>query len=146
HTRGHIAFVDDHLLFCGDTLFSARCGRLFEGTAAQMHASLARLAALPGTTRGYCRHEYTPPNPPFAQAGEADHCDLAAYVRHAEAARARGEPTRPSTIEPERRVTPFLRAGEPAVRAAAERHAGRPLADEVEIFAELRRWKDHYRG
>jgi hydroxyacylglutathione hydrolase len=146
HTRGHIAFVDDDLLFCGDTLFSAGCGRLFEGTAAQMHASLARLAALPGTTRVYCGHEYTLSNLRFAQAVEAENRDLAAYVRDAEARRARGEPTLPSTIELERRVNPFLRAGEPAVRAAAERHAGRPLADEVEIFAELRRWKDHYRG
>ena len=146
HTRGHIAYVNDDFLFCGDTLFSAGCGRLFEGTAAQMHASLSRLAALPEATQVYCGHEYTLANLRFALAVEAQNAEAQAYAREAEARRARDEPTLPSTLGRERRVNPFLRVAEPAVRAAAENHAGRALADDVEVFAELRRWKDHYRG
>jgi hydroxyacylglutathione hydrolase len=146
HTRGHIAYVGDGLLFCGDTLFSAGCGRLFEGTAAQMHGSLSRLAALPESTAVYCGHEYTLANLRFALAVEPGNADTRAYREEAEAARARGEPTLPSTIGRERRVNPFLRAGAPEVRKAAEIHAGKALDDEVAIFAALRRWKDSYRG
>lgn len=146
HTRGHIAYVNEALLFCGDTLFSAGCGRLFEGTAAQMHHSLARLAVLPETTAVYCGHEYTLANLRFARAVEPDNNEVLTYQREAEAARARGEPTLPSTIGRERRVNPFLRAGQAAVQKAAEMHAGTPLVDEVAVFAELRRWKDGYRG
>lgn len=146
HTRGHIAFVGDGLLFCGDTLFSAGCGRLFEGTAEQMHRSLSRLAALPESTAVYCGHEYTLANLRFALAVEPDNDDTLAYRREAEALRARGAPTLPSTIGRERRVNPFLRAAAPAVKAAAENQAGRRLNDEVSIFAALRRWKDSYRG
>lgn len=146
HTRGHIAFVNDSLLFCGDTLFSAGCGRLFEGTAAQMHHSLSRLAARPESTAVYCGHEYTLANLDFARAVEPDNDETRAYAQEAEALRARGAPTLPSTVGRERRVNPFLRAAQPAVRAAAEARAGKPLSDDVEVFAELRRWKDSYRG
>ena len=146
HTRGHIAFVGDGMLFCGDTLFSAGCGRLFEGTAEQMHRSLTRLAALPESTAVYCGHEYTLANLRFARAVEPDNAETSAYQREAEAMRARGAPTLPSTIGRERRVNPFLRTSDRDVRKAAENEAGKALPDEISVFAALRRWKDSYRG
>lgn len=146
HTRGHIAFVGDGLLFCGDTLFSAGCGRLFEGTPEQMYRSLSRLAALPESTAVYCGHEYTLSNLSFALAVEPQNPDVLDYRREAQERLARGAPTLPSTIGRELRVNPFLRTAEPRVKAAAEKHAGRPLTDGVATFAELRRWKDGYRG
>lgn len=146
HTRGHIAFVGEGLLFCGDTLFSAGCGRLFEGTPEQMHRSLSRLAALPDATQVYCGHEYTQANLRFALAVEPGNPETAAYAREAEAIRARGEPTLPSTIGRERRINPFLRAGESSVKRAAEQHAQTALNDEIAVFAAVRRWKDNYRG
>ncbi|MFT4046573.1 MAG: hydroxyacylglutathione hydrolase [Solimonas sp.] len=148
HTLGHIAFHDAaaRRLFCGDTLFSAGCGRLFEGTPAQMHGSLRKLASLPEATTVYCTHEYTLSNLAFATAIEPDNADLQARVREAESLRAAGRPTLPSTIADERRYNPFLRAGVPTVRAAAERQAGAALDDDVAVFAALRRWKDGFRG
>ncbi len=146
HTLDHIAYVNDELLFCGDTLFAAGCGRLFEGTPAQMHRSLSRLAALPETTRVYCGHEYTLANLRFALAVEPQNADAIAYRDEAQALRSRNEPTLPSTIGRERRINPFLRAAVPTVRGAAERQTGEPLADDVAVFAAVRRWKDNYRG
>lgn len=148
HTLGHIAYVADSPSFvlCGDTLFSAGCGRLFEGTAAQLHASLGRLAALPPGTRVYCTHEYTLANLAFAAAVEPDSPVVAAEVARVGALRAAQRPSLPSTVGHERRINPFLRAGEPAVAAAASRHAGRTLADPLAVFTELRRWKDGFRG
>ncbi|GIX25080.1 MULTISPECIES: hydroxyacylglutathione hydrolase [Caldimonas] len=149
HTAGHIAFWspgagEGPLLFCGDTLFSAGCGRLFEGTPAQMSASLARLAALPGSTKVCCAHEYTLSNLRFAQAVEPGNAALAEYVRHCEALRARGQPTLPSTIARERAINPFLRCREPEVVAAARRR--QPTADDaVSVLAALREWKNDYR-
>lgn len=145
HTAGHIAYHGAGMLFCGDTLFSAGCGRLFEGTAEEMHASLSRLAALPETTLMYCGHEYTEANLRFAQAVEPNNPDIQAYRDQAHSQRLRGQPTLPSTIGRERRVNPFLRSGHPAVRLAAEKQAGRALS-EVETFAVVRRWKDGFRG
>jgi hydroxyacylglutathione hydrolase len=150
HTRGHIAYVsvvegdDAPLLFCGDTLFAAGCGRLFEGTASQMHASLSKLAALPAATKVYCAHEYTLNNLRFAQAVEPDSEALARRVADATSTRARGEPTLPSTIALERATNPFLRAEEPSVRAAAERRAAGASASTVATFAALRQWKDDF--
>ncbi len=146
HTRDHIAYVNDELLFCGDTLFAAGCGRLFEGTPAQMHRSLSRLAALPEATQVYCGHEYTLANLRFALTVEPENRDAIAYREQAQALRARGEPTLPSTIGRERRVNPFLRASVPAVRDAVERQTGERLTDDVAVFAAIRRWKDSYRG
>lgn len=145
HTAGHIAYYGHGLLFCGDTLFSAGCGRLFEGTAEQMHRSLARLAALSPDTAVYCAHEYTAANLRFALAVEPDNSHAWEYQRQVGARRARGEPTLPSTIALERRVNPFLRVHEPAVRHAVAAWAGREPASDVETFALLRRWKDDYR-
>src|SRR3989344_2459047 len=146
HPAGHIAFVCGGLLFCGDTLFSAGCGRLFEGTAEQMHASLSRLAALPEATRMYCGHEYTEANLRFALAVEPDNADTLAYRERARALRTQNLPTLPSTIGLERRINPFFRTGQAQVRRVAEKQAGRALASEVEVFAVVRRWKDSFRG
>ena len=136
HTAGHIAYYCEKfeggpLLFCGDTLFSGGCGRLFEGTPAQMLASLGKLAALPGDTRVCCTHEYTLSNLKFARAVEEK--------------RAQGQPTLPSSIAQERRINPFLRTREPAVAQAAHMHGGADPRDEVAVFAALREWKNGFR-
>jgi hydroxyacylglutathione hydrolase len=148
HTAGHIAYVhaagDDPVVFCGDTLFACGCGRLFEGTAAQMSVSLAKLAALPGATRVYCAHEYTMANIRFAEAVEPGNRALAERKARDGARRARGEATVPSTIGEELATNPFLRCREPEVVASAERHAGRDLADPVAVFAEIRAWKNTF--
>jgi hydroxyacylglutathione hydrolase len=149
HTAGHIAYVgsesDNPLAFVGDTLFAGGCGRLFEGTAAQMAASLAKLAALPGETRVYCAHEYTLANLQFALAVEPGNAALRERQRYEQGKRDRGEPTVPSTVALERATNPFLRAGEPAVFAAAQAHAGRKLADAIDAFAVVREWKNGFR-
>ncbi|MFP5304564.1 MAG: hydroxyacylglutathione hydrolase [Gammaproteobacteria bacterium] len=148
HTLGHIAYFSagtPPILLCGDTLFSAGCGRLFEGTPQQMHASLSRLAALPPETQVYCTHEYTLANLAFAQAVEPANADIAAHMAQVHELRAQNAPSLPTTLAIERRVNPFLRAGEAAVRSAAAAWAGAPLEDDVATFAALRRWKDGFR-
>ncbi len=148
HTAGHIAcygqLAGAPLVFCGDTLFTGGCGRLFEGTPAQMLDSLAKLAALPGDTRVFCGHEYTLANLRFAQAVEPANIPLQLRLVREQAKRDRGEPTVPSTIAEERATNPFLRVDEPAVRTAAQRRAGRVLADRVAVFAEVRAWKNAF--
>lgn len=134
------------LLFCGDTLFSLGCGRLFEGSPAQMVASLARLAALPGDTRVCCGHEYTLSNAAFACVVEPDNPVLRRRTEEAHAMRNAGGPTLPSSLASELACNPFLRCGQPAVRAAVARRLGREPRDTVETFAELRRWKDGFRA
>jgi hydroxyacylglutathione hydrolase len=151
HTRSHIAFHGGHagatgLLFCGDTLFSLGCGRLFEGTPAQMLGSLRRLAALPGDILVCCGHEYTVSNAAFAVAVDPGNAALRERARQARAMRAAGEPTLPVTLASERACNPFLRSEDAAVRAAIEAHAGRPLERDIDAFAELRRWKDGFRA
>lgn len=149
HTAGHIALVGDvngqPCVFCGDTLFAAGCGRLFEGTPVEMWASLGALARLPDATRVYCGHEYTLANLRFALAVEPANPDVAARIAYEGAKRERGEPTLPTTIALERATNPFLRAGLAPVRAAAARRAGQPLADDVATFAALRAWKNDFR-
>lgn len=144
HTRGHVAYYGANGLFCGDTLFACGCGRLFEGTAEQMYHSLQQLAALPPDTPVYCAHEYTLSNIRFAKAVEPENQDLLAREQDALALLARHQPTVPSTIGLERLTNPFLRAGQPAARQAAEAHAGHPLADETAVFAALREWKNSF--
>jgi len=149
HTAGHIAYLsrpagEDPILFCGDTLFSAGCGRLFEGTPPQMHASLARLAGLPDETRVCCAHEYTLSNLRFAHTVEPLNEDVIRHTAWCEAQRAAGRPTLPSRIGLERRINPFLRCDAPAVVAAAQAH-GAAGSDRVPVFAALREWKDHFR-
>jgi hydroxyacylglutathione hydrolase len=144
HTAGHIAFYGDGRLFCGDTLFACGCGRLFEGTAAQMVDSLDKLAALPDVTQVYCGHEYTLANIRFAKHVEPD--NLLLLQREAQESRKRndGLPTLPSNIGLEKRTNPFLRCGEPALVRAAERRAARRLTDRVAVFAAVREWKDQF--
>lgn len=148
HTAGHIAWycadVDGApLLFCGDTLFSGGCGRLFEGTPAQMLASLDKLAALPGPTRVCCAHEYTLSNLRFARAVEPGNAALRQYTQHCESLRARQQPTLPSTLAVERDINPFLRTREPAIVQAVQPRA--QAHDEAGIFAALRLWKNDFR-
>jgi hydroxyacylglutathione hydrolase len=145
HTAGHIAYVGHGAVFCGDTLFSAGCGRLFEGTAEQMAASLAKFAALPDETQVYCAHEYTVGNLQFGLAVEPDNQDSAAYLEECRGKRARDEATVPSTIRRERNVNPFLRCQRQTVKQAAEDRAGRRL-NPVEVFTVIRQWKDGFKG
>lgn len=146
HTAGHIALYASALqsVFCGDTLFAGGCGRLFEGTPAQMHASLQRLAALPPETRVYCAHEYTLSNLRFARAVEPENEALARRQNDCEAQRERGLPTVPSTLAEELATNPFLRCDEPAVRRAAENRSAGASADPVATFAAIRAWKNSF--
>jgi hydroxyacylglutathione hydrolase len=145
HTLGHLAYYGHGTLFCGDTLFSAGCGRLFEGTPGQMLGSLDRIAALPDDTRVYCAHEYTLSNLRFAAAVEPGNADILATLEAVRELRARDGITLPTTLGRERRINPFLRCREPAVRAAAEARAGTPLPGPVDVFAVIRAWKDGFR-
>lgn len=145
HTAGHVAYYGHGALFCGDTMFSAGCGRLFEGTPEQMLASLDAFASLPERTRVFCGHEYTLANLRFAMAVESGNVDVVDYVRKATALGASGRPTLPSTIGLEKRVNPFLRSRHENVKLSAERRAGRVLPTPVAVFAEIRRWKDTFR-
>jgi hydroxyacylglutathione hydrolase len=144
HTTSHIAFHGHGLLFCGDTLFSLGCGRLFEGTPAPMLGYLDRLAALPPDTRVCCGHEYTLANAAFAAAVDPDNPALRRRTEEARAMRERNHPTLPATLGDERAANPFLRVDAPAVRDAIAVRLGRVPADRVEAFAELRRWKDGF--
>ena len=149
HTAGHIAYYSAEVdaqpvLFCGDTLFSGGCGRLFEGTPAQMLESLNRLNALPAATRVCCTHEYTLSNLRFALEVEPDNAALCEYQRHCQALRDAGTPTLPSTLEREREINPFLRSHVPAVAEAARRHDA-SLVQQQGVFACLRQWKNVYR-
>ena len=148
HTAGHIAYfcpeVDAApLLFCGDTLFSAGCGRLFEGTPAQMLASLDTLAALPPHTRVCCTHEYTQSNLRFALAVDPDNAAVARHSAHVAALRADQQPSLPSTLELELQINPFLRTRQVALIKAAHRFDA-SARDEVSIFAALRQWKNQF--
>ncbi len=142
HTAGHIAYFGDNMLFCGDTLFAGGCGRLFEGTPEQMHASLARLASLPPDTRIYCAHEYTEANLRFASRVEPDNPDLARRLEAVIALRREDRCTLPSTLDEELRTNPFLRAHVANVKQAAESNTGQRLTRPVDVFAAVRRWKD----
>jgi hydroxyacylglutathione hydrolase len=152
HTLSHIVFHATDagdgagVLFCGDTLFSLGCGRVFEGTPAQMLASLDRLAALPDATRVCCAHEYTLSNVAFAMAVEPGNPDLRARVDEVRALRAAGASTLPSTIVLERATNPFLRTDADEVRATVAARLGRAPRDRRETFAELRSWKNGFRA
>ena len=149
HTRGHIAYVRTtpgaHWLFCGDTLFGGGCGRLFEGTPAQMAHSLSKLAALPVDTELYCAHEYTLSNLRFAQAAEPDNPAISARITAESAKRTRGLPTIPSTIGVELATNPFLRYQQPAIAATLAQTGHLPEgADPAATFAALREWKNAF--
>jgi len=146
HTRSHVAYHSDGILFCGDTLFSLGCGRLFEGTPEQMLQSLDRLAELPDHTLVCCTHEYTLANARFAETVDPGNDDLRDRIARVEAQRRDGLPSLPVTLGEERRCNPFLRAGTEAVCEGVARHAGRAMSGRLDCFAELRRWKDGFRA
>ncbi len=148
HTRGHIAYLlpGSHGVFCGDTLFGCGCGRIFEGTAEQLHRALQRLAALPDDTPVYCAHEYTEANIRFALVCDPDNARLKQRAAEARALRAAGQPTLPSTIGLEKATNPFLRCDEPAIIRAAQLQGGAQETNELAVFAALRRWKDHFQA
>lgn len=149
HTLGHIAFwahpvAQDPVLFCGDTLFSGGCGRLFEGTAAQMQDALDRLAALPAATRVCCAHEYTLSNLKFALAVEPDNLALQQHAQHCTQLRQQDLPTLPVALHTELAINPFLRSRTPVVAAAVRQHDPRAV-DDTTTFAALRQWKNDFR-
>jgi hydroxyacylglutathione hydrolase len=146
HTLGHIAYYSrgQSLLFCGDTLFSVGCGRLHEGTAEQMYASLQQLAGLPGGTAAYCGHEYTMKNIAFARQVEPHNGALWAFERQAMQLRHAQKPTLPTRLCDELAVNPFLRAHTADVKQSVESHSGESLDAPVDVFRALRRWKDSF--
>lgn len=148
HTLDHIAyyglFDDQPLTFCGDTLFSGGCGRLFEGDAQTMHASMQKLAALPANTKVCCTHEYTLANLQFALAVEPDNQALRDYHAKVIKLRERDQSSLPSNIGLEMAINPFMRTHEPTVRQAAERQAGNTLPLDGDVFATIRSWKDNF--
>lgn len=146
HTRSHIAFHGEGLLFCGDTLFSLGCGRMFEGTPSQMHASLQRLAALPAETLVCCGHEYTLSNAAFALAVDPHNPALQARATQVRDLRDAGQPSLPAKLADELACNPFLRCNAEAVRESAQQHAGSPLETQAQVFGALRAWKDGFRA
>jgi hydroxyacylglutathione hydrolase len=144
HTRSHIAFFGGGMLFCGDTLFAAGCGRLFEGTPRQMHDSLTRLTRLPDSTQVYCGHEYTLSNLKFARAAEPNNAQLPALEARMQALRDDDLPTLPSTIAQEKATNPFVRVTEPGIIHSASSRAGKTLSDPVSVLGEIRDWKNNF--
>lgn len=150
HTRGHLAYYEPKLsdcgaLFCGDTLFSAGCGRLFEGSAAQMQQALALIRALPAATLLYPAHEYTEANLRFARTVDPENPQLAAYAAEVAEQRSQHRPSLPVRLDQECRINPFLRWDAPAIQTAIAAHCqASPDSQPVAIFAALRRWKDDF--
>ncbi|MEF1253661.1 hydroxyacylglutathione hydrolase [Vibrio sp. M260112] len=142
HTSGHIGYVGDGKLFCGDVLFSAGCGRVFEGTMEQMHNSLNKLAALPEETEVYCAHEYTTSNLAFALAVEPDNSQLQQYRDEVNRLRAQNKPTLPTTIRREKWINPFLRTDQPSVIRSVSNRTSQ--TDPLAIFTALREWKNEF--
>lgn len=144
HTKGHIAFYGDGKLFCGDTLFTAGCGRLFEGTAAQLYHSLQKFAALPDDTLIYCGHEYTHNNLRFAKTVEPNNAAVIKRMQHVQTLREKNLPTVPASLIIEKQTNPFLRCEELSVIKAAQNYLQKELNDPISVFAALRRWKDNF--
>jgi len=144
HTLGHIAYYHTGLLFCGDTLFAAGCGRLFEGTPRQMYSSLSRLAALPGETQVFCTHEYTLSNLRFAKAVEPENQHIAQRFDDVTQLRAHDRITLPSTLALEKLTNPFLRTAETSVKEKLDERTGPINPTPSAVFAGLRAWKDKF--
>jgi hydroxyacylglutathione hydrolase len=151
HTLDHISYYcapmaqqDTPQLFCGDTLFLAGCGRLFEGTATQLQQAMDYFATLPDATEVYCTHEYSLANLAFAAAVEPDNADIQASTAHCQSLRAKAKPTLPSVIGTEKRINPFMRTRTESIRASASQHAGRTLMEPADIMAVIRQWKNQY--
>lgn len=148
HTLDHVAYYSNTgepgILFCGDTLFAAGCGRLFEGSAEMMSQSLNKFANLPPATRVYCTHEYTMANLKFALAVEVDNARLQKRFEEEQAKRQADQPTLPSSIDLELSTNPFLRCDQAEIIASVSSHSGKQLQNSVETFAALRNWKDNF--
>jgi hydroxyacylglutathione hydrolase len=144
HTGGHVGYYGVPVLFCGDTLFAAGCGRIFEGTPAQLFASLEKLAALPDDTQVYCTHEYTLSNLAFAAAVEPDNAAVSERIILSQKLRDDNTPTVPFRLAGERNSNPFLRTRESAVIRQAEIRTGQAVGTPVEVFAALREWKNSF--
>lgn len=144
HTKGHIGFLIGQHLFCGDTLFSAGCGRLFDGTAEQLFHSLKKLASLPEDTQVYCAHEYTLANSEFALSLDKNNNALQAFHQQTTLLRNANKSTLPSNIKTERQINPFLRCFDNNIKTALETINNTSLATELEVFVALRKYKDSY--
>jgi hydroxyacylglutathione hydrolase len=144
HTTGHVAYLFENNLFCGDTLFTAGCGRLFEGTPEQMHASLTKLMALPDNTKVYCGHEYTESNLRFALSVEPKNPKLVSRFERVQGLRARGASTVPSTMEDEKQTNPFLRWDSKEIQASVKAASRDARLDPVSVFAAVRKMKDSF--
>lgn len=145
HTAGHIAYYGDDALICGDTLFATGCGRIFEGTPEQMYRSLQKLAALPEHTLVYPAHEYTLNNLRFAATVETDNPKIDERVQVVKKLIEKNNCSLPSTMKNEKETNPFLRCNIPSVIAQTEKQVNKTLSNEVEVFTELRKWKDNFR-
>ncbi|VUD47377.1 Hydroxyacylglutathione hydrolase [Thalassocella blandensis] len=155
HTPGHLPehlsyltkIAGDPALFCGDTLFSAGCGRMFSGTPTQFQHSLQRFAELPADTKVYCTHEYTEANLKFALAVDPENAFMREYLHEVQAVRAQGSPSLPSFIGIEKKINPFLRTSDASIIAAARQRDAQIAADKPEeVFRVLRAWKDQFKG
>jgi hydroxyacylglutathione hydrolase len=144
HTTGHVAYLFDNNLFCGDTLFTAGCGRLFEGTPEQMHDSLKKLMSLPDSTKIYCGHEYTESNLRFAMTVEGNNPKLTARFERVQGLRSRGAATVPSTMEEEKQTNPFLRWDSKEIQTNLKATSGLTRKDPVSVFAAVRKLKDAF--
>src|SRR5579885_402652 len=144
HTKGHVAYYAPGMLFCGDTLFAAGCGRIFEGTPEQMFASLQKLAALPDDTNIYCGHEYTFDNLRFAEIVEPGNPKIHERKTRVSELRNKSLPSLPSTLLEEKETNPFLRCDSPELIANVEKFAYQYLRDPVSVFTWLRKWKDNF--
>ncbi|HBH35023.1 MAG TPA: hydroxyacylglutathione hydrolase [Gammaproteobacteria bacterium] len=142
HTEGHVAYLGKGVLFCGDTLFAAGCGRVFSGTHAQLYASLQKIASLSPATRLFCAHEYTLDNLGFAQWVEPESIALRQRIQRDRASREAGLPTVPSTLEEELATNPFLRCHIHQAKDAAEKYVGKQLSNGEAVFTAVRNWKD----
>jgi hydroxyacylglutathione hydrolase len=144
HTTGHVAYLFGNNLFCGDTLFTAGCGRLFEGTPEQMHGSLKKLMGLPDDTKVYCGHEYTESNLRFAMTLEPKNHKLVSRFERVQGLRARGASTVPSTMEEEKQTNPFLRWDSKEIQARLKAGSSGLRLDPVSVFATVRKLKDAF--
>lgn len=147
HTLGHIAFYLDHPLhavFCGDTLFASGCGRVFEGSYAQMYASLNKLSQLPNDTLIYCAHEYTLNNIRFAKCVDPNNDALIQFESLCQQLRTAQKPTLPTSLALEKTINPFLRCNDPEIIYSAQNHSKQFTSEPVKIFSILRQWKDNF--
>ena len=149
HTQNHIAYLakpegEAPLLFCGDILFSAGCGRIKDGTAEQLHDSLQRIKTLPANTKIYCGHEYTLANLRFALSVEPENEDILTHMDRCRKMVSQGRMTLPTTLDREKLINPFLRSQFPTVTESCENHFGKTPQTSAECFAALRKWKDNF--